>query len=173
MKNLLFLTSTFLLITFFSCGLDEEVIDKNLSIKKLDSTSDLQLDTNIQQLNSNLRQRNDLVVVTWDWGRKRDCRRFGFCNVIWFPIASIEKAKDNKLATLLKFDNKNEKFYIDVVLDKPMPQNAPKALLSIPIDEKIVLDTKDVLGKDVVFNPGKYNFDKSLGSFGGYRVYLD
>lgn len=133
----------------------------------------------------------DIIIVQWDeWGRaSKNCGGWGLCNAEWFPLEEAPavdevpelegKASKSYLSpknggsTILEFDSKVNKYYIDILLAEDVPSDVPSASLTFKIDKDFSLDVKNAIGENLIFHTGIYLFDKSLGNSGGYRIYLD
>lgn len=128
----------------------------------------------------------DIIIVEWDeWGRaKKNCRGAGLCNATWFPelrtIAAPGTGNNGggrpdlmHHAVPVKFDKEKRTYYIDILANHPMKSPMAAELETLPIDEDIVLSTKEVLGLDLVMKAGVYKFDPRLDEFGGFRINLN
>lgn len=148
-----------------SSGIDENTIAKRLTFVNVNARI---------KAKEFLQKRIPIVIVEWDeWGRgSKDCRGWGLCNANWFPD-SRNNETTNGGATLLEFDNTNNKYYIDILLEKPVPDDLPKEAITIKIDTDFMLNVEKIISKNLIFHQGEYPFNSALGQFGGYRIYLD
>lgn len=182
MKNIklsiLVLTTVFLsTIVFVSCSKDEtesKPFDENTISKKLKF-----VDVN-SRIKTNQKEQNkeaSLIIVSWDeWGRaSKNCDGWGLCNADWFPEFKQAPRLTNEYggSTLLEFDNKNNKFFIDILLSEKAPLNIPNQALTLKIDLNFQLNVKQIVGRNLTFQKGNYDLNNSLGDFGGYRIYLN
>ena len=159
-------------IIFTSCSkeraenitFDENTISKRL--KFVDVTT---------RINS-VQNRNDsaskLVIVSWDeWGRaSRKCAGWGLCNAEWFYFET-RIVRNN--SSILEFNSIVNKYYIDILLAEQVPSDIPNSSLTFGIDQNFEINTKEAIGKNLIFKQGQYPFINDLGNFGGYRIYLD
>ncbi len=119
-----------------------------------------------------------IIIVQWEeWGRaKKECRGWGLCKAEWFPQFKdriINPHPGNGGAAILEFDLINSQYYFDILLaDKPEPR-LTLLDLALVVDYDIDIYTQTRLGNDLRINQGIYNYDGSMGTFGGYRIYLD
>ncbi|MEN2400945.1 hypothetical protein GKZ90_0014260 [Flavobacterium sp. MC2016-06] len=190
------LTIFIVTISFISCSKDTDSssIDENSIAGKLKF---LNANDRISTNATGKKAEGDIIIVQWDeWGRaSKNCGGWGLCNAEWFPIEALppleeippideipqlegKSSKTNILSstggsTILEFDSKINKYYIDILLAESAPTDISASSLTFKIDKDFPLDLKSKIGKDLVFHNGSYLFDKSLGNFGGYRIYLD
>jgi hypothetical protein len=172
-------------VTFISCSKEETSasFDESTIAKKLEFV-DIKTIINKKATSKGTPQDSltaDYIVVEWDeWGRgSKHCAGWGLCNANWFPsgqrLSSNTSKKSNitGAATLLRYDKKKSKYYIDILLAKTAPSDIPLDALALKIDSDFNLDVKKAISRNLTFHQGKYSFDSSLGNFGGYRIYLD
>ncbi|MCF6214476.1 MAG: hypothetical protein L3J45_10685 [Flavobacteriaceae bacterium] len=147
-------------------GINENTIAERLSFVDVNARI-------ANKQNSQSKSLSKIIIVRWDeWGRKKkQCRGWGLCNAVWFP--KNKSASSNGGATLLEFDNSLGKYYIDILLATTPPFEIPLDALTLKIDENFELNVQKAISKNLTFNKGDYLYDKSLGEFGGYRIYLD
>ncbi|RUT71794.1 hypothetical protein D0817_03665 [Flavobacterium cupreum] len=179
-------------IAFISCSKDSDSatsIDENSIAGRLKF---LNANDRISTSLAGKKAEGDIIIVQWDeWGRaSKNCGGWGLCNAEWFPIeeAPIDppiievpelEGKSSKQysvpqnggSTILEFDAKTNKHYIDILLAESVPSDIPGSAITFKIDKDFSLNLKS--GKNLVFHSGNYTYDKSLGDFGGYRIYLD
>lgn len=145
-----------------SQNFNEDLIPQKLSFQKIDLKT--------------ITSKEPIIIVEWDeWGRaKKDCGGWGLCNAVWFPGSSSEKSDslNNNFSTLLKLDLNTGNYYIDIMLSAPVPDDVPIELFPLRIDENFTLNIKEALGKNLNFNEGEYPYNKSIGEYGGFRIYL-
>lgn len=115
----------------------------------------------------------DVVIFSVTIHRpKRDCLRgLGFCKFEWFP--SIESAKiSSKVAgtrnLVLKSDSEGD--FVEIFVSKPIPNDIPSNLLNLVVEKE--LETTTINGDIFKIEAGNYPYDKNLGDFGGYKIYL-
>lgn len=142
----------------------------------------------------------NIIIVEWDeWGRaSKNCGGWGLCNAEWFPFEEApidpidpigpldpidetptltgkslkqKSLSKNGGSTILEFDSNANKYYIDILLAESAPSDIPDSSLIFKIDKDFSLNLKN--GKTLTFPNGNYTFNKSLGNFGGYRIYLN
>jgi len=117
-----------------------------------------------------------IVIVAWDWGRpKRECKGFGFCNVVWFPDFK-EKDIDNNFennASVLEVDSVG-RLYTDLILSKPIDTSNLSKIPSLAIDMPLIArDTSNIHNDTTLIVPkGSVQFNPNIGNYGGYRVFL-
>lgn len=122
--------------------------------------------------------RGEIVVVSWDkWGRtSRNCNGFGLCKPEWWPQPKNTVPNLNPLdgcATILEFDTNNSKYYFDILLSSKPQGSISLPDLNLAVDNDIVLDTHSAIGNDLNIKHGLYSYINSMGSYGGYRIYLE
>jgi len=186
MKNTIKTLVLLFSIILISCNENEEVstFDENTIAKELKFEK---INLKTKKNSQTLMAKKKLVILSWDeWGRKsKNCGGWGLCNANWFYCVdendqevpckdeskSAKSEQTNGLSVLLQYDTLKEKYYIEMLLSEPTEISTD--LLSLKIDSSFDVKTKEAVGKDLIFKNGDYNFDTSLGEFGGYRVYLD
>lgn len=119
-----------------------------------------------------------IVRVSWDeWGHKSaDCDGWGLCNAVveWFPEYEKTTSVSNyNYSFPVYYDNTKSQFYVEILLDEPVPDDILLEDYPIKVDEEISLDTKQALDEDLKIANNNYYFDETLGKFGGFRIYLD
>lgn len=175
MKKLVFTAIIMLAISSCSKEVDSAVtFDENTIAKRLKF-----LDVNSRiSVKTNAKTKVDAIIVEWDeWGRaSKNCDGWGLCNAEWFGGSSKLASKDkigNGGASILEFDANKKKYYIDILLAETVPSDIPKEVLTLKIDADFELNVQRAVGQNLTFHQGNYNFEDSLGKFGGYRIYLD
>jgi hypothetical protein len=168
---------------FISCSKEDEKtpaafnensIAKSLVFKKLE----LPKNSSFSRFVYSGPNASRLSIVSWDeWGHaSSDCRGWGLCNATWFEWESDKEnpvypnTNGNGYATPLQIDDSTGTYYLEVLL--AAETDIPENLLDLKIDADFELDTALQLGKNLVFKQGTYNFDPSLGEFGGIRIDL-
>ncbi len=122
--------------------------------------------------------RDKIIIVQWtEWGRaSKDCRGWGICNADWFPQFNsmvLNPNPGNGGASILEIDQSKNKYYFDILLAASPPASISLVNLPLTVDEEIVLNTKTDIGTDLKINQGRYYYDSTIGTFGGFRIYLD
>lgn len=112
-----------------------------------------------------------LVIVTWDKsGRaKKECQGWGLCNAVWFPQFQMQ---DN--SSELQYDAVLGSYFIDVLLPEDLyPVETEYEVFYV--DEDIVLSTSSEpsIGTDLTIPVGEYEYDVNIGTYGGYKIYLN
>jgi hypothetical protein len=181
-----------IIFTVLSCAKEDnkKVFDRNTLAQRLnfktveidpkenrDRENDEELDTG---------STITITIVTWDeWGRKKkQCKGWGLCNADWFPKDEEPKESEQnrsykvlsnelkKYSSLIEYEKNTDRYYMDILLSKPLPSDIPTDQIDLVIDEPIELNTKDILSCDLIFNNDNYPFLTNLGDYGGYRLYL-
>jgi len=175
--KMLLLSSAVVLMAaiYSSCSKDQEKIE---SIQ-IDVTQQLKFVPLADRIKEEVGavNREQVIILTWkEWGReKKDCEGFGLCKAKWFPErnrAVLDPVGENGCASILEFDERNSKYYFDIVLADYPPPSIPDSALSLIVDYDIVLDLNGEIGKDLIIKRGDYNYDRTLNVYGGYRIYL-
>ena len=73
----------------------------------------------------------------------------------------------------MDFDNTKSQFYVEILLDEPVPEDIILEDYPIKVDEEISLNTKEALNEELKIEINNYYFDETLGEFGGFRIYLE
>jgi hypothetical protein len=146
--------------TFVACKKDEKSVQTS---QKNNGTSNL------------LRDGKSVVIVAWDeWGRKKkDCKGNGLCKAVWFPLTDEDQSSSYAHSTTLEFDEVLGKYFVKLLRESSVGNPVPLEILTLPIDEPILLNTQAVLGQNLTFPIGEYPYIANLGLYGGYKVYLD
>lgn len=179
MKVLKFCIVLIFAIGFYSC--QQEPIENQKEQNILDLVKIVDINTRMDNLMKN-NQNNGIqhrgpcsyVIVTWDgeWGRaKKNCDGWGLCKSRWFFWDCSGKMDGNTSAPL-EIDTTNNKHYIDILFDAPVPSNIPVEDLALAIDEEFQLWIED-LQLNLTFQEALYPYNPNLGEFGGIRIYLD
>ena len=118
-------------------------------------------------------------------GRKsRSCHGFGICGI------GIRQQNMNNLDPFVAFDNSSYietdelgRSYADYLLAEPLDANTDSGALLLPVDEDIqeevvVEPDEDNINSLIVpqaykLSQGVYRFNRNLGLYGGYRIYLN
>ncbi|MEI6695180.1 MAG: hypothetical protein WCO13_03840 [Bacteroidota bacterium] len=155
-------------IFLYSCKKESKSVNTNNKI----TYQNLNFKNQATNLNNLKVDEGGGTIVEWDeWGRKKkQCKGWGLCNAVWFPKKDTNRVSNYSAS--LNFDPLTGTYYIDILLSEPMPSPIPEELLNIPIDENFTIFTKEVVGRDLIFETGIYQFNESLDEFGGYRIYL-
>lgn len=120
-----------------------------------------------------------IVRISWDeWGRSAlDCDGWGLCDAVieWFPEADEKTTyvSDYNYSFPVDYDNTKSQFYVEILLDEPVPEDIPIDDYPIRVDDEISLNTKEALNEDLKIAINSYYFDETLGEFGGFRIYLE
>ena len=70
----------------------------------------------------------------------------------------------------LFFDVKNNQYYLDIKLDEEtIAKYSNENLEVLPVDEDIILYTKNLINKDLIIKKGEYKLNRTTNS---YRVNL-
>jgi|GEM_PF-1486947 hypothetical protein len=174
-KTILSLVFVAFLATFISCNKEEQNVA--LTEKEIFNEDLIPQKLSFQRNNLNSNNRGEIIIVEWDeWGRKvKDCKGWGLCNAVWFPKAEEKSVNSNSnvYSTKLEFDQTSQKYFIDILLSEVVPIDIPIELYPLPIDESFILYTEEAIGRNLTFEAGEYPFDETLGSFGGFRIYLN
>jgi len=110
-------------------------------------------------------------IVTWDeWGRaSKKCKSWGLCNAEWFHC-SPDPCFGKSTSSPLFFDVKNNQYYLDIKLDEEtIAKYSNENLEVLPVDEDIILYTKNLINKDLIIKKGEYKLNRTTNS---YRVNL-
>lgn len=175
MKNKLKITTLFLLLMGFSisCEKNEETknIDEDMIASKL---TFVDINTRLASFGD----KKPVVIVEWnEWGRKKKkCRGWGLCNAVWFPPPQEKSVSTNPDggASILEYDDIQDKYYVDILLAAPVPNDITLEDIILRIDEEIELvDIQTLVSRDLTFPVGSYSLDTSLGNYGGYRIYFN
>ena len=120
--------------------------------------------------------RFSIIIVAWDWGREsKNCHKCGFCNVEWFPDFKSYNSSNMEMASILEHDEDTNSYYVDALLSEPLPEDIDPADLTGTIDFDLPLvnaEGEDVIQGGLIFEHGIFEFDETLGDFGGYRIFL-
>ena len=174
-KTVLILVFVGFIATFISC--DKEGQNVSLTEKENFNEDLIPQKLSFQKNNLNPYNRGEIIIVEWDeWGRKKkDCKGWGLCDAVWFPKAE-EKSVNSDFSvysTILQFDQISQKYFIDILLSEVVPIDIPIELYPLPVDESFIIYTEEAIGRNLIFEEGEYPFDETLGSFGGFRIYLN
>jgi hypothetical protein len=154
----------------FSCNksdvveIDENTIASRLKFKKISDEE--------------ITAKGTIVRIEWDeWGRSsRNCDGWGLCNytVTWFPEnKSTGTPNDYNYSFPINYDASKNQFYLEMLLEEPVPIDLPLENHPLKVDEIMILNTKDVFDKDLIIMNGEYFFNSQLGEFGGFIIYFD
>ena len=132
-----------------------------------------------------------IIICSWDgWGRtSRNCTGFGLCHFEWFPnwkslfeekeergemdeSIITEEVADDPFVAEVKEDTLGNR-YMDIVLAEPIGASNISNMPSLNLDTDVFSENpiqNDSLETYLVLKQGTYEFDPSLGSYGGYRV---
>ncbi len=119
------------------------------------------------------------IIVSFDsWGNKNHgCRGWGLCNAEWLycthnnvPVGCL--GKSNVINTTIQYESTTNKYYIDILLSEAMNTTASDTYAFLPIAEDIDLNLDKSLGINSFIPQGNYPFNSSLGTYGGYRIFL-
>lgn len=157
MKNLFLLLLTFFLVV--SCNQDE-TIDQNEK-EQLLSTLTFKNDADAQSKGG-----VNVVIFSVYIGRaSQNCQSgWGFCNFEWFP-----KQGSNVHNAAKQSDTNGD--YFEIHFANEIPFGLTDADLKMTVEDALSTTTNQ--GEVFTINAGEYDVDRSLGEFGGYRVYLD
>lgn len=114
------------------------------------------------------------VILSWDgeWGRaSKNCDGWGLCNSGWF-YWDCNRGMNGNTAAPLELDIANNRHYIDILFDAPVPSNIPVEDLALVIDEQFQVWVED-LQLNLTFQDASYPYNPNLGQYGGIRIYLD
>ncbi len=120
---------------------------------------------NVQFQNSPLRG----PVISIHIGRKKkDCDGFGFCKAIIESALSLDDTQ-NAVRTSVEYDRRAGAYYVDALLD----ETSRITDATLVVDEDLTVEGSERLtGSSLSIGAGEYKVNSSLGSNGGYRVYL-
>jgi hypothetical protein len=177
-KIILFYMSVVMIFTalFISCSKENKpTIREQKNISKL---------LNFVSINDRLKEKENtnnrsfIIIVSWDeWGRKKkDCKGWGLCKAKWFPEFNTKMAipdPGNGGASIVEYNAIAGKYFFDILLSSPPPPTLLPSDLTFEIDEDILLDYLPEAGTSMKILAGSYIFNGSIGSNGGYRIYLD
>ena len=124
--------------------------------------------------------QNDISIIIFSVRIARpslDCNKgFGFCNFRWFPILKEFKAEQARRSDLyensfiVQVDAQGNKF-VDVELAESSSTLDTKKLQPLVVEEQLesyaTVNNKEEL---MVVPKGTYQFNSSIGEFGGYRI---
>jgi hypothetical protein len=154
----------------FNCSNSNEVdVDENTIADRLT------FKTNI----TNTKDGIIIVRVSWsEWGRtSRNCDGWGLCNatVEWFPEPEEKSTiiSDYNYSFPINYNETKGSFYVEILLDAPVPSDIPINDYPIKVEEEISLNSKESLNEDLKINIGDYYFDETLGEYGGFIIYLE
>ena len=183
MKNVVYGVLFLAVVGITVIGCQKESIKPNTSSSKPieeDDISSLIKIIPIQKRILEIKSKKPVVIVQWEkWGRKaKKCDGWGLCNAEWLPHdneVSLKQAKNsNGAATILEFDHNLNQYYIDILLAEATPTYIPLHELNLRIDENIeLLNIQDFSPTPLTLPNGTYSINNSLGTFGGYRIYLN
>lgn len=126
---------------------------------------------------ANLDHKIKIVIVEWDWGRtSHNCHGFGVCKVIWFPKKKNNNSSHLEMASFIEYNENTNFYYVDALLSEPLPSNIDPDDLTGTIDFDIPIQNENgenVISEGLNFKQGVFEFDTSLGDFGGYRFILE
>ena len=112
--------------------------------------------------------RGTIVICSWEeWGRKNhDCKKWGLCDFTWFP--QTPTARYN--APIVQ--DSNGKYYLEILFANIRPTSSD--FDNLPIDQDILVNTEgSIIGRNLVAKAGLYPYNSSMGSFGGYKIWLN
>lgn len=152
-----------MLLSFLFVGCEKQNIEPTTIITK---SKDSDTDDKTKTPNS-----KTIVMVEWDdWGRKKkECNGWGLCNANWFPKSEIGNYSSN-----LEYDAVLGSYYTDILL----PENLypiEEEYEVFYVDEDIILTTSEEpsVGTDLTIPEGEYEYDVNIGTYGGYKIYLN
>ncbi|MBN2663593.1 MAG: hypothetical protein JXR68_08075 [Bacteroidales bacterium] len=160
---------TFLSLSFYCTKTNEVAIDENTIAERL----------NFKETPIIPQEKVIIVRISWDeWGHaSNDCNGWGLCNatVEWFPEADEKTINESNYnySFPVDYDNANNQFYAEILLDEPVPEDIQLQDYPIKVDEEISLNSKEALNDDLKIAIDNYYFDETLGEFGGFRIYLE
>lgn len=162
MKNLLLLFS---LIFMFSCNQDEEVND----FQKEDLLKSLVFE-DLNDLAFKGKDPVSIVIFEVTIARaSKNCKTgFGFCDFTWFPGLK-DNMDPNIISVKEELDTNGNYFEIHFANEIPIELSDEDLLLLV--DES--LTTYNDIGESFTINSGEYLVDRTLGEYGGYKVYLN
>ena len=77
------------------------------------------------------------------------------------------------MAAPLDYDDDLEKYFIDILFAQEVPSDIPIDELTLAIDESFQVYIGNDLDRTFIFNEGYYEYNSSLGEYGGIRIILD
>ena len=83
-------------------------------------------------------------------------------------MPKIETADDDGKRTVEVFKNEEGKYYFDVDATEELVKAE-----DLIVDQDVVALKKGEMDKDLVIKAGNYSFDKTIGEYGAYRIYLE
>ncbi|GAY28198.1 hypothetical protein PvtlMGM1_1498 [Prevotella sp. MGM1] len=153
--------------------------------------------TRTDKVNPDYSEKNNVTIVIcrWsEWGRtSRNCRGFGLCNFEWFP-KNTKLTYDKKYVTTYLQQDENGKKFVDLFLSEPLKDINPEEIPNLHIDcnltgtydkihaDKIELDSIgnpvyaghiEKMPTSLTMKKGDYQYNPSLGTNGGYRIYFE
>lgn len=153
--------------------IDEDSVASRLSFKKISNEEII--------TKSGSKDASAVIVrIEFDeFGRtSRNCKGWGLCNyeIIWFPkdeSKSLVTNNDYRYSFPIFHDTNMNRFYIEILLDKPVPNDLPLDDFPLKVDELMVLDSYKIFNKDLFILNGDYRFNRNLGDYGGFVIYLE
>ncbi len=175
-KLLLYASVIAMVAVYFSCSKNQEV-EKEKEINIARQLKFVPVGDRIKERNGDV-SRGKIVIVSWnEWGRKKkNCDGWGLCKAKWFPDVNESVQVPDPTeggASILESDPSNGKYYFDILLADYPPATIPVSELTLIVDEDILLGQSPVLGNDLIIKEGDYEYDSSLRTYGGYRIYLE
>jgi len=148
------------------------------------------LDTKVDPIDTHV-DGVSIVICSWKWHRKsRNCKSgFGICDFVWFPHLSKDLGNqelyDNSYesetntdivqcdnSSLIEFDVDGNPF-MEVQLAKSIDVATPDSISTLVIDEDVVSDQADDLGRYFIMKKGSYCYNPSIGQNGGYHINME
>lgn len=117
-----------------------------------------------QESNNPSSSKKVIFSATWDdWGRtSRECKGFGLChyNSCWFcePLGGKYSGK-------VEVDDETNLGFLFIELD-PSEEIQHDAISN----ESIFYLDNDLVSNNVTLHQGEYQFDSTVGSYGGYKI---
>jgi len=172
MKKIILMLGILTLSTVNSCTSSNDEIAETKNFTESQIAKKVNLVSN--KIDASLQNKINIVVFEVYIGRSsQNCLRgWGFCRFTWFPLVNDsdgEIADSDKLLVQEQKDSLQRK-YFEIHAGSEVPADIPDSELSLIVDNDMTTYAKD--GERVTLKTGTYLFDRNIGEYGGYRVYL-
>lgn len=118
---------------------------------------------------------------------KHNCTGFGICSWPTIYVVCVDAEGNeipcdtdqpaqvtpngNQTVTTTVFYSDQKGFYFDLAFDIPV-NGYEHEDLQLHIEEEYNINTEEILGHNLIIQAGKYQYDESIGKYGGVRVPL-
>lgn len=159
--------------------LDKAIFEQLSFLSAMDMIGQTAFDTRSAEeddLDSDEEFYSEGVIVAYDpYKKKTRCHSgVGICNVEWFPSNAVSNTRSDimRMSSVLCI-NKNQDTYFDIILSSPVSAELENQLPSIMVEEDVIGYSNVPGCNGFVVVQGEYSFNRSLGQFGGYRIFVD